>query len=100
MAQNLSLRILMFCIFALLFPESSSQNQRRERNDDQRSNGTPPPTTQHPCSAENIQCGVPQKFCNMFGCDCTPKPGARCCDGYRYDKTSNKCRQIVVETNF
>ncbi|GIY07546.1 hypothetical protein CEXT_793811 [Caerostris extrusa] len=42
-----------------------------------------------------VQHGIPVRFCNMFGCDCTPPKRARCCDGYSYDTNSNRCRQII-----
>ncbi|KAF8776772.1 hypothetical protein HNY73_013718 [Argiope bruennichi] len=41
------------------------------------------------------QFGVTQKFCNMFGCDCTPPKGAICCEGYSFDRHSRKCRQML-----
>lgn len=34
-------------------------------------------------------------MCHMFGCDCEPPRGARCCIGYRYDRRSSQCRKIV-----
>ncbi|GBN04503.1 hypothetical protein AVEN_74066-1 [Araneus ventricosus] len=98
MTSNLSMWILVFCILALLVPEPLAGNPRKKRNNYRWSNRkttAPPSSTLHPCSAGDIQCGVPQKFCNMFGCDCTPKPGAKCCDGYRYDGETNKCRETV-----
>ncbi|GIY63137.1 hypothetical protein CDAR_492441 [Caerostris darwini] len=38
--------------------------------------------------------GVSYKFCNTFGCDCTPPANAKCCSGYRYDRKYNKCREL------
>ncbi|GFS94363.1 hypothetical protein NPIL_88831 [Nephila pilipes] len=39
--------------------------------------------------------GQPQRFCTMFGCDCTPLLGRRCCEGYVYDNRANRCRELV-----
>ncbi|KAG8179125.1 hypothetical protein JTE90_012534 [Oedothorax gibbosus] len=41
-----------------------------------------------------IQLGRPRMFCNLFGCNCTPPPGSRCCTGYRYDSKSQSCREL------
>ncbi|CAL1291702.1 unnamed protein product [Larinioides sclopetarius] len=45
--------------------------------------------------AVQVQFGMAQRFCSMFGCDCTPPNGAMCCDGYTYDRHSRKCRQMM-----
>uniref|UniRef100_A0A482ZC29 U16-Saltitoxin-Pre1a_1 n=1 Tax=Phidippus regius TaxID=1905328 RepID=A0A482ZC29_9ARAC len=39
--------------------------------------------------------GVSVPLCNMFGCDCVPPAGARCCRGYRYDRISKQCRRVI-----
>lgn len=41
------------------------------------------------------QFGTPRRFCSLFGCDCIPPAGARCCTGYRYDQRSQQCRLVV-----
>lgn len=40
--------------------------------------------------------GISVPICNMFGCDCVPPSGARCCVGYRYDPRSHKCRKVII----
>ncbi|GFW49378.1 hypothetical protein TNCV_3058851 [Trichonephila clavipes] len=41
--------------------------------------------------------GVSKPFCNMFGCrDCSPPPGAQCCEGFIYDSRSRQCRKLYL----
>lgn len=42
--------------------------------------------------------GVSAPMCSMFGCDCVPPSGARCCTGYRYDPRSQKCRKVIRQS--
>ncbi|GIY07548.1 hypothetical protein CEXT_793831 [Caerostris extrusa] len=47
---------------------------------------------QQPTKRKN---GASYRFCDTFGCDCTPPAKAKCCKGYRYDRKNNKCRELV-----
>lgn len=47
------------------------------------------------CAPQQFDDGVSVPVCNMFGCDCVPPPGSKCCIGYGYDPRSKQCRPII-----
>ncbi|GIY63136.1 hypothetical protein CDAR_492431 [Caerostris darwini] len=90
------MKILVWMVFAsfilIVIPHSLAQNDNGGRH-----NRRPgPPAVPDPmCGGGNGQCSQPQRFCGIYGCGCTPKPGSRCCDGYRYDRRTGRCREIL-----
>ncbi|GBN97260.1 hypothetical protein AVEN_204880-1 [Araneus ventricosus] len=43
----------------------------------------------------NSQTGISVPFCNMFSCGCTPPPNRICCNDYKYDFATRKCRLLL-----
>ncbi|GFR21945.1 uncharacterized protein TNCT_164541 [Trichonephila clavata] len=97
--------ILAIILFQLLSP-ALSENYYRGRGPfpvEYRIKSAPPANknlqpeigSQEDMEKQIVAQGVPYRFCNLFGCDCTPPPGEICCTGYKYDRRSNKCREVV-----
>ncbi|GFR07278.1 uncharacterized protein TNCT_107421 [Trichonephila clavata] len=97
------LAIVLFQLFSPSLSENSYRGQRplsaeyRIKNVPSNKNLQPEIRSQADIEKETIEHGVSYKFCNMFGCDCTPPPGEICCTGYQYDRRSNRCRKVFYK---
>ncbi|GFW49399.1 uncharacterized protein TNCV_3059061 [Trichonephila clavipes] len=99
--------ILAIVLFQLFSPSISENYYRgreplpveyRIKNVPANKNFQPEIQSQEGIEKQIVAQGVPYRFCNLFGCNCTPPPGEMCCTGYKYDRRSNKCRELVHDT--
>ncbi|GFY37201.1 uncharacterized protein TNIN_270981 [Trichonephila inaurata madagascariensis] len=99
--------ILAIVLFQLCSPSLSENYYRgrgplpaeyRIKNVPVNKNFQPEIQSQEGIEKQIVAQGVPYRFCNLFGCNCTPPPGKTCCTGYKYDRRSNKCRELVLDT--
>ncbi|GIY49189.1 hypothetical protein CEXT_37881 [Caerostris extrusa] len=97
----LSTYVCMIALVVMLCSASESAEMARtplERNVIQLRRQIKRPTVIHPLFKRQLRrppSGATVPFCSMFNCNCTPPPGKKSCDNYRYDSATQKCRYLL-----